>query len=142
MSVLQWRRYHFSNIQKMRNFNLAERWERWLLWLIISSAQTFCFCNSNVATFHTYRKCKHFNFFPLDCASRNAVSSKFFNEFSKTFFWLKDDEGGYFGWKFQVHRHLAFAIASLLLFQHAENVKISIFPFRLSEQKCCIFKSI
>ena len=69
-----------------------------------------------------------FQFFPLHCPSRNAISSKVFNEFSKTFFWLKDEEGGYCGWKFQVHRYFGFAIATLQLFQHPENVKISIFP--------------
>ena len=69
-----------------------------------------------------------FQFFPLHCPSRNAISSKVFNEFSKTFFWLKDDEGGYCGWKFQLHRYFGFAMATLQLFQHPENVKISIFP--------------
>ena len=29
---------------------------------------------------------------------------KYLTNFSKTFFWLKDEEGGYCGWKFQVHR--------------------------------------
>ena len=32
------------------------------MWLKISSAQIFCFCNSNVATFPSSRKCKNFNF--------------------------------------------------------------------------------
>ena len=76
--------------------------------------------------------------FPLHCPRRNAISSKLFNEFSKTFFWLKDDEGGYCGWKFQLHRYFGFAMATLQLFQHPENVKNSIFPFTLSKQKCGI----
>ena len=70
--------YIFKSIKWIfKNFLLAERWGRWLLWLKISSAQTFCFCNSVVTTFPTSRKCKNL-----------------------------------------------------------------IFPFRLSGQKCCIFKSI
>ena len=77
--------------------------------------------------------------FPLHCPSRNAISSEVFNEFSKPVFWLKDEDGGYCGWKFQVHRYFGFAIATLPLFQHPENVKISIFPFTLSQQKCYIF---
>ena len=100
--VSQKQRYHFSNIQKMQNFQ----------------------------------------FLPLECPSRNAESSKVFNELSKTFVWLKDAEGGYCGWKFQVYRHFAFSVATLPLFQHPENVKISIFPFTLSQQKCYNFKSI
>ena len=67
--------------------------------------------------------------FPIiQCPSRNAVSSKVFNEFSKIFFWLKDEEGGYSGWKFQEHRCFGFPLATLPLFLHPENVKISIIP--------------
>ena len=86
--------------------------------------------------FHVHRH------FALPCPSSNAIYSKVFNEFSKTFFRLQEAEGGYCGWKFHVHRHFAFAITTLPLFQHPENVKISIFPFRRSQQKCWIFKSI
>ena len=83
-----------------------------------------------------------FQFFPLHCPSRNAISSKVFNEFSKTFFCLKDEESVYCGWKFQVRRYSGFAMATIPLFQHPENVKFSIFPFRLSQRKWSIFKSI
>ena len=85
---------------------------------------------------------KKFQFFPLHYPSRNAISSKVFKEFSKIFLLLKDEEGGYCGWKFEVHRYFAYAIATLPLFQHPEYVKISILPFTLSQQKCDIFKSI
>ena len=67
---------------------LAKRWGRWLLRLKMSSAQSFCFCNSNMTTFPTSRKWK-ISIFPLHCLSRNAISSKVFNEFSKTFFGWK-----------------------------------------------------
>ena len=80
--------------------------------------------------------------FPITPPGRNAISSKAFNEFSKSIFLLKDEEGGYYGWKFQVHRYFGFSRATLQLFQHPENVKISICPFTLSQQKCHIFKSI
>ena len=80
--------------------------------------------------------------FPITLPGRNAISSNVFNEFSKTIFLLKDEEGGYCGWKFQVHRYFGFARATLQLFQHPENVKISICPFTLSQQKWYIFKSI
>ena len=61
---------------------------------------------------------------------------KYLTNFQKLSNWLKDEEAGYCGWKFQVRRYFGFAIATLPLFQHPENVKISIFPFTLSQQKC------
>ena len=78
----------------------------------------------------------------LHCPGRNAISSKVFNEFSKTSFLLKDEERDYCARKFEMHRHFSFAIATLQLFQHPEHVKISTFPIKLSQQKCYIFKSI
>ena len=67
---------------------------------------------------------------------------KYLTDFQKLSFGWNDEEGGYCGWKFQVHRHFGFAIATLPLFQHPENVIISIFPFTLSQQKCYILKNI
>ena len=64
--------------------------------------------------------------FPFTLSQRNAMSSKVFGEFSKALFRLKDDEGGYCCWKLQVHKSFGFAIATLPLLQHPENVKISI----------------
>ena len=130
---------YLTNFQKLF---LAERWRRWLLWLKISCARIFWFCNSNVTTFPKSRKCKNFNFPLYTVPSRNAISSNVFNEFSKTFFWQKDVEGGYCGWKSLVHRDFGFAVATLQLSKHPENVKIWIFSFTLSQQKCCIFKTV
>ena len=130
---------YLTNFQKLF---FAERWGRWLLWLKISIAQIFWFCNSNVTTFPTSRKCKNFNFSLYTVPAEMLYLQKYLTNFQKLFFWLKDEEGGYCGWKFQLHRYFGFAIATLQLFQHPENVKISIFPFTLSQQKCYIFKSI
>ena len=91
---------------------------------------------------HRHFGVKTFQFLALHSPGRNAISPEVFNEFSKTFFSLKEEEAGYCGWKFQVHRHFHFPIATLQLFQHPENVKISIFPFTLSLQKCHISRSI
>ena len=97
-----------------------------------------------IATLQVFQHPEHvkFQLFPLHCPSRNAISSKAFNEFSKTFFYLKDKERRYSGWKFEMHRHFSFAIVTLQLFQHPEHVKISIFSIPLSLQKCYIFNSI
>ena len=69
-----------------------------------------------------------FQFFPLHCPGRNAISSKVFNEFTKTFFWLKDEEDGYCGWKFLVHRDFGFAIATLQLSKLEKMWKFQFFP--------------
>ena len=122
----------FKNVWRIfKNFFSAERSERWQLWLKMSIAQIFWLCNSNVTTFRTSRKCKNFNF-SLYTIRQKCYISKVFNEFQKLFLSLNDEEGGYCGWKFQVHRYFGFAIATLPLFQHPENVIISIFPFTMS----------
>ena len=114
----------------------------WLLGLRISSAQKFWFSNSNFTAFPTSWKCKNFNFWLLHCPGRNAISPEVFNEFSRTFFSLKEEKGGYCRGKFQVQRHFRFPIATLQLFRHPKNVKISIFAFTLSRQKFYISRSI
>ena len=80
--------------------------------------------------------------FPLQCASRNPISPEVYNEVSKTFFRLKEDEGRYCGLKFQWNKYFGFAIATLQLFQHPESAKISIFPFTMSQQKYYISRNI
>ena len=95
---------------------------------------TFKFCKSNDYNFSNIQENVKFSIFPINnVPAEMLISSKTFSEFSKTFFWLKDEEGGYCGWKFEMHRYFSFAIATLQLFQHPENVKISIFPFTLCQ---------
>ena len=131
---------YFNELSK--TFHSPETWGRWLLWLKISCVQTFYFFSNNVATFPTSRKCKNLNFSLHTVPEEMLYLQKYLKNFQKKSFCLKDDEGGYCGWKFQEHRHFAFAIATLPLFQHPENVIISIFPFTLSQQKCYILKNI
>ena len=111
---------YLTNFQKLF---LAERWGRWLLWLKISSAQIFWFCNSNVTTFPTSRK---ISIFPFTLSQQRIISKSAKTTMRKVAIVLK----------------ISIAHATLQLFQHPENVKISIFPFTLSQQKCYIFKSI
>ena len=57
---------------------------------------------------------QHFKFCyfqPVHCASRNPISPKIFNQFSKSFPQLEDAEGGHLGGKFQLRRHFTFAMA-------------------------------
>ena len=130
---------YLTNFQKLF---LAERRGRWLLWLKISSAQIFWFSNSNVTTFPTSRKCKKFDFSFYTVPAEMLYLHSFLTNFQKHFFMLKEEDGGYCRWEFPVHRHFGFPMATLQLFQHPENVKISIFPFTLSRQKCHISRSI
>ena len=58
---------------------------------------------------------------------------KYLTNSQKTFFGWKIDEGGYCEWKFQGLSYFGFAVATLQIFQHPENVKISILPFTLAE---------
>ena len=132
------RQKHLTNFLKLF---FAQRWGRWPLWLKISSAQIFWFCKSNVRAFATSRKCKNFNLSLYIVPAEMLYLQKYLI-IIKNFFCLQDEERGYCGWKFEVHRHFSFAIATFQLFQHPENVKISIFPITLSRQKCYIFKSI
>ena len=69
-----------------KNFFLAERWGRWILWLKISSAQRFWFWNSNVTTFPTSRKCKKFNFLLYTVAAEILYLQKYLTNFQKLFF--------------------------------------------------------
>ena len=41
-----------------------------------------------------------------------------------------------------MYRHFSVVIATLQFFQHPENIKNSIFPITLSQQKCHIFKCL
>ena len=100
------------------------------MWLKIWRTQIFWFCNSNVTTFPTSRKCKNFNFSHYTVPAEVLYFQKYLTNFQKLFFWLKEEERGYCGSKFQVHRYFGFAIATLQLFQLPQNVKISIFPLQ------------
>ena len=52
-----------------------------------------------------------FHFPPVHCSSKNPISPKVFNRFSKFFLQLEDVEGGHLGGKFQVHRYLTFGMS-------------------------------
>ena len=100
----------------------------WLFWLKILSSQIFWFSNSNFSTFPTSRKWKNFNFSHYPVPAEMLYLQKYLTNFQKLFFWLKDKERRYTGWKFEMHRHYSFAIATLQLFQHSEHVKFQLFP--------------
>ena len=81
------------------------------------------FSIGNVTTFPTSWKCKNFNFWHLHSPGRNGISPEVFNEFSKTFFSLKEEKGDYCHWKFQVHRHFRFPIGNVTTFPTSQKCK-------------------
>ena len=129
---------YLTNFQKLF---FSERRGTCLLLLKISTAQIFSFSNSNVTTFPSSRKCKYFNFAFHTVPAEMLYLLKCLTNFVKSFFRLKEEEPGYWVWKFTVRRYFRFAVARLQLFQHAENVNISILHFPLSQQKCYISRS-
>ena len=86
------------------------------MWLKISSAQIFWFCNSNVTTFPTSRKCKNFNFSLYTIPAEMLYLQKYLTNFQKLFLAERRLEGGYCGWKFQVHRHFCFCNSNVTTF--------------------------
>ena len=94
---------NFPTSRKCKNFNFS-------LYTVPSAQMNFGLAAIATLPLFQHPENVKISIFPLHCPSRNAISSKVFNEFSKTFFWLKDDEGGYCCWKSQVHRYFGFAI--------------------------------
>ena len=135
--MLYFRKY-LTNPQKLF---LAESWWRWLSWVKIARAQIFSFCNGNVTTFPTSRKCKNFNSSLYTVPAEMLYLHKYLTEFSKTFVWLQDKERC-----LSVVENvkgsaiLGFAMAMLQLFQHPENVKISNLPFTLFAAEMLYFR--
>ena len=76
---------------------------------------------------------KFCHFQHVHCASKNPISPKVFNRFSKSLHHLEDVEGGHSGGKFQLHRYLIFAMARWKLahrqylkfchFQHVHSLR-------------------
>ena len=67
------------------------------------------------------------HFQPVNCTSKNPISPKVFNRFSKTFIHLKRYESGHLGRKFQVRRYFTFAMASWKL---SPSTRFEIFHFQ------------
>ena len=73
-----------------------------------------CHCKSKIPgqgeNFAHRQHFKFCHFQPVHCASRNPLSPKVFNWFSKSLRQLEDVEGGHLGGKFQVRRYFTFAM--------------------------------
>ena len=87
----------------------------------------FDFAIQRYTTFPTSRKCKNFNFSLYTVPAEMLYLQKYLTNFQKRFFGRTMRKVAIVGWKFQLHRYFGFAIATLQIFQHPENVKISYF---------------
>ena len=128
---------YLTNLPKLI---LAERWGRWLLWLKIYCAQIFWFCNSNVRNFPTYRNLK-ISIFLYTVRAEMLYLKKYLTNLQKLF--LAERWGRWLLWlNISCAQIFWFCNSNVTTFQNPENVKISIFPYTLSREKCYIFKSI
>ena len=79
---------------------------------------------------------------PVHCASKNHISPKVFNRFSKSLPLLDDVEGGHLNGKFQEHRYFSFAMAR---WKHCASTTFESLPHStctLCQQKSYISKCI
>ena len=129
---------YLTNFQKLF---FAERQGRWVFWLKISIAQIFWFCNSNFTIFQHPENVK-ISIFPFTLSQRKFY---IFNSIYRIFknFFLAERRGRWLLLlKISCALRFWFGNSNVTTFQNPENVKISIFPFTLSREKCYIFKSI
>ena len=135
---------HISSKYLTNFLEVFFRWKKRNMAIVvkIARAQMFWFCNRNVTTFPTSRKCKNFNFFLYTVPAEMLYLHKYLTNSQNLFLRVKEEKRGYCGWKFQVHRYFGFAIATSLLFQPPENVKNLIFSLTQSRQKSYISRSI
>ena len=85
---------------------------------------------------------KVYHFQPAHCVSKNPISPKVFNRFSKYFPQLEDVEGGHLGEKFQVRRYFNFAMARWKVFASITFEILSLSTCTLCQQKSYISKGI
>ena len=93
----------------------------------------------NFAHRHHLKVC-HFQ--PVHCASKNPISRKVFNRFSKSFPQLEDFEGGHLGGKLQVRRYFTFAMARWKLCPSTTFESLPFSTCTLCQKKSYISKGI
>ena len=124
-----------------RNLCLRAKILRGDIWGNVSVAQVFYFCNGKLKTLRIdIISISHFQ--PVHCHSKNPISPKVFNRFSKSLPELDDVEGGHLGGKFKLRRYFTFAMAR---WKHCASTTFEIFPlstFTVCQQKSYISKGI
>ena len=103
-------------------FASARRCWGWTFGCKVSSAQVSHLWQWQGENFAHRQHLKFWHFQPVHCASKNPISPKVFNRFSKSLRQLVDVEGGHLGGKFQVRRYFSFAMA-IENFAHRQHFK-------------------
>ena len=106
-------------------FVSARRCWGWAFGWKVSGAQVFYFCNMQDVNFAHCQNLKFCHFLPVHCASKNLISPKVSNRFSKSLPQLEHVVGGHFCEKIQVHRYFTFAIA---MWELCASTTFSILP--------------
>ena len=85
---------------------------------------------------------KFCHFRPGHCGSKNPISPKVFNRFSRSLHQFEDVESGHRGGKFQVRRYFTLAMARWKLFASTTYESLPLSTCTLCKQKSCISKGI
>ena len=117
-------------------FAPARRFWGWTFAWKVSGAQIVYFWQGENLAHRQHLKVCHIE--PVLCASKNPISPKVFNRFSKSLPQLEDCEGGHLGGKFQVRRYFTFAMARWKLSQSTTFESLSLSTCRLCPQKSYI----
>ena len=125
-----------------KSFASARRCWGWAFGWKVSGAKVFYFCNGKVKSLRHRQHLKFCRFQPVHCASKNPISPKVFNRFSKSLPELEDVEGGHLGGKFQVRRYFTFAMARWKLCASTTFEILPLSTCTLCQQKSHISKSI
>ena len=123
-------------------FAWARRCWGWAFGWNVSGAEVFYFCNGKVKTLRIENIWNFADFQHVHCASKNPISRKVFNQFSKSLPQLENIESGHLGGKFHVRRYFTFAIARRKLCASTTFEILPLSTFTLCQQKPYTSKSI
>ena len=94
-----------------RNLCLSSKILREGVWVLSFSRANILLLEWHGENFPHQQHLKFCHFQPVHCASKNPISPKIFNRFSKSLPQLKDIEGGRLGVKFQPRKYFTFGMA-------------------------------
>ena len=125
-----------------RNLCLSSKILREGVWVLSFSRANILLLEWHGENFPHQQHLKFCHFQPVHCASKNPISPKIFNRFSKSLPQLKDFEGGHLGGKLHMRRCFIFAMTGWKL---CASIKFEILPLStctLRQQRSYIFKGI
>ena len=125
-----------------RNLCLCSKMLRDRIWLESLRCANILLLQWQGENFAHRQHLKFCHFQPVHCASKNPISPKIFNRFSKSFPPLEDVEGGNLGVKLQVRRYFTFAMAWWKLCASTTFEILPLSTCTLWQQKSYISKGI